>query len=687
MRGREAARDLAASARDLASRLFGPGPEAVTAFGALHLHRGVAAALAGGLLAVGIALLFRMLGPEPDPELVWYVYGFEDRRWIVLGYGLAVAALTCAPLLALRERSFWSRSSAGADATPRALAVRIGLALGAYTLWLGPPWNVELLERPMEWHELVHLGPIQAVLLGKDFYLESATQYGPGIQLLSVRALEHFGVSLGTFRAFWLWGNFAGGLLLVAWMARLFPLPAVLVGLFALRFFSPFEFFKPAAGGSYGFFFGWATTLRYAGSLHAVLSLASVLARSPRRDVVISSGERLFLFASGVVFGAFILMAQENLSGGIVGCGLLGMFALLTRAAAPARLAAIAATFAFGALLGALPVLLPFVAAGETSAFFARYFAVGSDVAAGYSNTPFTGSYLSPAGVLYVGAPVASLLLFAVAAFDGERSRQWRMTAAAAAAVALAGHVPTLLRSDEAHILAMVTPVAFVFAAACAGLLRGGWRPASATALVIALLPLLFATRPEHLGRLGRDVRGRVEALTAPAPATVADARVGYAYDRTRPYAVFTEMPLGEFAEVTRKLNRLIGDRPVVVASAVGSTGHWYFFADLVPLMPDPEPMMTVHNNRLRARHLATMDARGIPCVVSRRLEDAEMVLFRRQPGTRDEWILDTSEGPLFVGCLRDEAPRLRTGERGTRSPDQRSDAQSAGSSERSPIT
>ena len=323
------ARNLAASARDLAKRLFGAGPESLSASGGLRLHRGVAAALGGLTLAIVVAAVARALRPDPDPELVWFVYEFNDRRWLVLGYGLAVAALTCAPLLALRRRSFWSLSSAGADATPRALALRIGVSLAAYTLWLGPPWNVALLERPMEWHELVHLGPIQAVLLGKDFYLESATQYGPGIQLLSVRALEHFGVSLGNFRAFWLWGNFAGGLLLVAWMARLFPLPAVLVGLFALRFFSPFEFFKPMAGGSYGFFFGWATTLRYAGSLHAALSFGSVLARVPQRDTLLASGERIFLFVSGIVFGAFALIAQENLSGGIVGCGLLGVFALV----------------------------------------------------------------------------------------------------------------------------------------------------------------------------------------------------------------------------------------------------------------------------------------------------------------------------------------------------------------------
>ncbi len=655
MRIGEAARDLRAGARDLASALFGAGPETLCVAGRLRLHRGLVAAGSGLAVALGVACAASALLPEPDPDLVWFVYEHNDRRWLVLCYGLGVAALWCAPLFALRRRAFWSASDSGAEASARSAALRVCAALGAYALWLGPPWNVELLARPMEWHELVHLGPLQALLAGKDFYLESGTQYGPGLQLLSIHYLERFGVSLASFREFWLWTNFAGGAVLVAWLARLFPLLPLLAGLFALRCFSPFGFYAAAEGGSYGFFYGWATLVRYAGGIHAVLALGSVLARTPPGGAQLAPGERLFLLLSGIAWGWFALLAQENLGSGVLGSGMLVAFALLTRAATPGRLAAMLLAFAAGALLGVSPLLLLFAAAGQLGAFAARYFEVGSYVFQGFSSTPFDGSWLSPVGMLYLGAPLAALALFGVAAFDGRRARPWRMAAAASAAAALAGHVPALLRSDQSHLLAMLAPVAFLLAAALAGLLRGGLRPASAPLLLVALLPTLLALRPQHGERLLADLRGRVAAFAARGASDgPVGGRVGFRYDLAAPYSVFSELPLGEFLALSRRLHEKVGARPVVVASAVGGSGHWYFFADLVPLMPDPEPMMTIHNNRLRARYLAELAARGIPCVISTRPRDAELALFRRQPGAREEWTLETSAGAFLVGCRRD---------------------------------
>jgi hypothetical protein len=114
------------------------------------------------------------------------------------------------------------------------------------------------------------------------------------------------------------------------------------------------------------------------------------------------------------------------------------------------------------------------------------------------------------------------------------------------------------------------------------------------------------------------DARGRVRAFAASsAPVETVGDRVGYRFDPNAPYSVFSALPLGEFLSVAQQLHAKIGARPVVVASAIGSRGHWYFFADLVPATPDPEPSQTIHNDRLRARYLAELDARGIPCVIS----------------------------------------------------------------------
>jgi hypothetical protein len=616
--------------------------------------RAVAAAALGVAGSIAIALAARVWLPGPDPTIVWYGYEVHDRRWLLIGYWLGVASLVFAPVLALRTRAWWSLSATGSGRIDRAVLVRTIAGLAAYALWLGPPWNVDRLARPMEWHELAHLGPIQALLAGKDFYLESGTQYGPGMLMLAVHYLEHFGVSLARFREFWLWTNFAGGAVLVFWLARLFPAAALAAGMLALRFFSPFHFLGPAGGGSYEFFFGWATCARSAGGVHAALAVGAALARVPPRGALLSPREALWLGGAGFVWGWLALLAQENLGCGIAGAGMVAAFALTTRAAPLARIAAIAAAFAAGALLAAAPMLALFAAAGELGAFVHRYFEVGGYVLAGLSNEAFDGSWLSPAGILYLAAPIGAAALFAVAAFDGRRARPWRMTAASAASAALAGHAPMLLRSDASHVLAMLTPLAFVVAAAIAGLRRADLRLASASGLVLALLPALAALRPEHFARLRADATGRLAAFAAgSAPSAPIGGRVGYRYDRSAPYAVFSALPLGEFLDIAQQLHDKVGTRPVVVASAIGSRGHWYFFADLVPLPPDPEPSLTILNDRLRARSLAGLEARGIPCVISTRSDDVEVELFRRQPGARDESIVETSAGEFFVGCLR----------------------------------
>jgi hypothetical protein len=132
--------------------------------------------------------------------------------------------------------------------------------------------------------------------------------------------------------------------------------------------------------------------------------------------------------------------------------------------------------------------------------------------------------------------------------------------------------------------------------------------------------------------------------------------RVGYRYDASAPYSVFSDLPLGEFLDLSRRIHERVAGRPVVIASAIGTRGHWYFFADLRPHMPDPEPSMTILNNRMRAHYLAQLEQAGIPCVVSTRPVDTELRIFPAQPGERDEWLLPTSERDFYVACMREPA-------------------------------
>lgn len=636
---------------ELRQALFAAGPEGVPLGGGVRVHRALPSTALALLLSVAVALGSRALAPAPDPSIEWYNFGFLDERWLVLGYWLCVASALFVPLLVSRSRAWWPSAVKGAsEESTGAVARRIGLAAAAYWLWLGPPWNLDLLQRAMEWHEIVHLGPLQSLLVGKTPYLESGTQYGPGLQMLSLHYLEHFGVSLLSFREFWLWTHFVGGLVIVAWVARLVPALPLLAGLLVLRLFSPFHFLW-ASGGTYNFFFGWASCIRYAGAVHAALAVSTVLAREGNDT---TPGERIFLFGSGAFWGLFVQISQENLGCGVAGVGLVAAFAALTRAASLRRLAGALLVFGTGAVVALLPLLALFAQAGELGAFMQRYFEIGAYVVRGFSSTPFQEPWLSPAGILYRAVPVAGVLVFIVAAFDTRAPRPQRFAMVGSAGAVLACFAPALLRTSEDHILAACTPLGLLVAVGTASLFASTSAAGTRVVLALALLPVLLATRPADLRHLAGDVRGRLPAYAAALETRdVVPGRVGYRRDGAAPYSVFSEMPLDEFLELGRQIHERVGTRPVVISSAIGTRGHWYFFADLYPHMPDPEPSMTILNNRMRARYLAELEYAGIPCVVSTRPVDTELRIFRAQPGERDEWLLPSSDRPFYVACMR----------------------------------
>jgi hypothetical protein len=644
---------MRAGGADLRRLIFASGTDGVVLAG-VQLHRAIVWTLAALVASAAAALALRFLTADTVQSVEWYNFGFLDQRWLVLGYWLGVASLLLVPLWVMRSQSFWpDAAAAGIDRGEARGGLRVVIALVAYTLWLGPPWNLELLARPMEWHEIAHLGPLQALLAGSDFYLESGTQYGPGMQMLSLHYLENFGVSLLRFREFWLWMNFVGGLIVVGWMARLFPALPLFLGLIAFRFLSPFHFFEAVEGGSYTFFFGWASCARYAGAIHAVLALAWVLGRpAPADGSATTPAERIFLLVSGIVWGFFVQISQENLGCGLAGIALLAAFAWLTRAAAPRRLFAIAGPFAVGTLIAILPIVALFAGAGELDGFVRRYFEIGSYVASGYSNTPLQESWGTPAGLLFRALPLAAIAVFAVASFDRSLPRAQRTTTAAAAILTLACFAPALLRTDSAHILAAATPVGLLVAAGCFGMRRDA-APASRLIAVVAVLPLLACLRFGDLATLAREPLARVRAFaTADQPREIVGGRVGYRYDLDAPYSTFSGLTLGDFLELNRRIREVIGDRPVEISSAIGTRGHWYFFGGLRPNMPDPEPSMTIVNSRLRARYLAELDRLGIPCLISTGTQDAEFRIYHEQPGSRREWTLPTSEKSFYVSCL-----------------------------------
>jgi hypothetical protein len=632
----------------------------------ISAHRALLFSALAVALSWAVALAFRTLH-NPLAELEWYGFGFHDERWLVLGYWLTAVSVLFVPLLSAPVLRRWQPSppktcgrDATEDAAPKSLWLRMAAALAVYAVWVGPPWNLESLARPMEWHEIVHLGPLQALIVGKEFYLESGTQYGPGMQMMSLHYLERFGVSLLNFREFWMWTNFAGGAVVVAWLARLFAPWPLLMGLLVLRFFSPFHFLRPDAEGSYAFFFGWASCIRYAGALHAVLAMAWVLGRNPPSGAEAGhsrSGERLFLLFSGLVLGLAAQISQENLGCGVVGVALLLGFAWLSGAATWRRACALVAPLCAGFALAIAPIVLFFASAGKLDAFLTRYFEIGAYVASGLSNTPFREPWTSSAGWIYLALPPAALALYALSALNPRLMRRERVLTAGVVIAALTGFAPALLRTDEAHIMAAALPLCLLVPAA---LSRAGDAvpPARKFALAGIALVLLLPLRTVHAERLFRDVSARVASYRADVPDEIVGDRIGYRYDLESGYSTFSEISLREFIELGQSIRAKVGTRPVVISSAVGTRGHWYFFANLRPWMPDPEPSMTILNNRLRARYLADLDRRGIPCVMSTRPQDAELTLYHRQPGPRREWTFQARDSTFYVSCL-EEPPSL----------------------------
>ena len=80
------------------------------------------------------------------------------------------------------------------------MATAIGIVGIAAACWYfaGPPWNLERHHRDIDWHEQLHLGPLQAISKGYLPYIGPAsTVYGPGSQLLTyatMKASRRFGI-------------------------------------------------------------------------------------------------------------------------------------------------------------------------------------------------------------------------------------------------------------------------------------------------------------------------------------------------------------------------------------------------------------------------------------------------------------------------------------------------------------
>ena len=598
-------------------------------------HRGVVAWLLA--LHVAIALLvvpvYLAAWPSEFASITgWRTYTFFNKRWLAALYLITVGTALVLPL-------WWHRALTNThDETPvvaprpamrRPVAiVQVLLLLAAVWYLAGPPWNVGEHHRPVDLHEQVHLGPLQAIAKGAVPYLGPAsTQYGPGAQLFLytyMRWTDQF--TLIGFREAFLAVHLAVMaifvLLAFAYAGGATASLVLLLGLLA----SPLRFFLSTGDGSMGESYGWGNAARYLATIVVVPAVALLLTR-PRSRARLTAG------LLGVAWGVLSWYAQENLASGAMGLALVVLTLLGGRATSWSRVREVMVSFAAGAAVPVLLVLGWYTVRADVGQFVGNYFLLPRAVSAGYQNTWFAEAGNPLARTFHV-VPLFGIVVGCLTLWDPWTCRPRTLGPAHVRLVAfvcalLSSFQGALFRSDALHTINVLLPLPFVAVFAfrdLPGWLARGWLARAAWHTGIALfvlwmLPISTQLFGAYDWILGPAIR-RHAATASPhvplpgvgfqrASATLADEPI---------VAGANSGPMHDFLADASALHDLVGRRPTVVQGAGPYfTGLVYFMADLTPapILYDVETM--VINDRIQSaawahlrKHIGEVD-----CVIA----------------------------------------------------------------------
>ena len=534
---------------------------------------------------------------NPLSKIGGWTYPFLDKRWLATLYVIGIGATLAIPAL-LR---WWY---GGAVAIPPGVEARrpgwlnrvtgAVLVLGLSWLAAGPPWNVERHHRPIDFHEQVHLGPLQAVDKGiVPFVGPAATQYGPGSQLIAygfMKWTDDFSVT--GFRRANLLFNFVTLLAVGLAAAWLIDAPTTLLIMVLALAFSPLAFFRPMADGTFEGAYGWGNALRYLGAVLVVPVAALSGARFPL------SRWRLSDIGLGVAWGFFAWVAQENLTS--TGGALLLTVAVCAAASATtwARAADLLRSMAIGFAMWWLPVFAFYAWHGELTAFIGNYFRVALAITKGFQNTWWNDGESSYAAYLYTPAVVVGigwLTLWDLRRLDLRRLADEQVRLFAYVSVLATCYLTALYRSDSSHVVNTMIALPFVLALAFRDLpswtalgplarlaIRG-----AIVAMALQIYPLSPMLSDVYAG-LVKPSLVRFQQSATPAPPSagegVAFTRVAAAL-QDEPAVAPGSVPMRQFLVEASELHRLIGDRPTFM-TGMGSvyTGLVYFLADLTPV-------------------------------------------------------------------------------------------------------
>jgi hypothetical protein len=578
--------------------------------------------LAAAVVLVALLIPVYFLAARTHPTtLVWNHFGFLDKRWLTSLFLIATAgvALALATASAVVHRSVVPGAETERAQTRSrgrtAIALVCGAAVAAY--FFAPPWHVA--STPIDYHEALTLGGVQAVRTGTIPYVDAAAvQYGPLAQLMNVGYAGITGhVSVDGFREVTLLFQWLAATIFVCALAvRVRPLVAAVTALAAIVFFPTLQTFAITSNGTFDGFWGWTDALRYAGVFLLAMAFPPVAWRASIPKAV----------ALGVAWGILCLVAQENLIGGLLVVGILSILLVVTATIGHRRVLRALGGLAVGALLVAVAACAYYAAHGRLGGFLELYWLVPRAVASGYSNTPFPNAAY---GRLFYGVPfLLGILLIAslLTARPLRVARNWserRVVLVSAITAAVVSHTGALTRSDAPHLVntELALPAAVCIAAfelpALLGARDGSARWAGGLAIAaaaVAVLPftarvLAPAKTPEKLWRpLAARIDPPAPRAIPPAIAanTLAARRIGNETLAQQRCCTKAHVPMAALVTFMNRLHAVVGQRRVFVDdTGVVTPPVSYFLADLRPAPFRQDYGTMVLNNRIRRTWLA----------------------------------------------------------------------------------
>ncbi len=559
----------------------------------------------GTLAAIGLCCVAILFWSPPSTIVGESLFPIYDKRWLLALFALAVGLAYC-PAVTTRLIDCWH----GCTMTPSNLQPRrifalniIGMIIVAVVAAVAAAasYQVAALTSPLNPHEIVHLGPIQAIHSGRIPYVEAESQYGIGFQVLSYRFMKAFDFSIFGFRAAHLTANFFADVVRFSVFLIAFGWRIGLTAVLLCFVFEPW----------------WLTGLWGWGVLPRWLGAAVVGALLPLILWSDSHGLRRLAQVAllGASAGALAWFSHENFSTSLAAAGLT-----LTAAFTCGRLAfrdTVAAGATFAASLAATFLLCITATVGPAhlaQAVALNFYGTGIWLQ-GVASTPWSPeSFWQWTAAFYV-TPYLILALLVCALYAAPAADERKIGQLIGAAAAAAAMVPvTLLRSDPHHFVGPMSTALPVLIAAALFLLPNmlsGKRARQTIVSVFALALVSFAVPVAYWN----DVvwaRGAPWAMSVKryehAPASPYERRLGFT-----PVGANVVVPalwgpsdgptFHEFRRIIEQIRHHVGTRSVMIENLPWATGTekgvpWqasliYFLGDLTVGTSQPEPWIT----------------------------------------------------------------------------------------------